>query len=573
MEINSLNALAKVDKVDLTFGGGIPSEHVALWNALAEQIANEFNQVVATAGELEQGSLDWWVTSVASRNTSTSPLFHHCLVIAYLNQLSSLKRLPSAVICHSKATRLWLKQAYPSIKVVYSHRQQRWSFLQKLKECVGGVVHLFAQYFFAKVYRLGARAKNTLPPKVKLIDTFVTPGLMAEERYYPSLLDGLEAREKGNIFWVPFLFNHKPMNYGRVFAGLRRSEKQYLQVHSFLSFKDYCFALLHMYRRRGLKLGPALFRGVDMKPWIVEELSAYSGIKTSMMSMLFFPFFRKLKKSGVEVTVAINWFENQVVDKAWNYSVNKVFHQVKSKGYQGFYPLSMDHNLYPTASEVEHTVIPKEIWVIGSALVNDLKCFTDEIDVKVGPALRFGKPLDHNREKAVANKHRVLVALPNFLSLLQEILDNVISLKQFIGQSDKIEWIIKPHPLTSEKVLSSYKSKLSDCQWSKSDFIAELVASDLVISGRSDTCMTTILHLKPLVVIGNSSGLNHIPIPKSLDKGRWALSANKEELKHIFSGFLKGDFGLEKYTDEENRKLITDYYTPLDKSTVDKLLN
>ena len=564
---------SKVNEVDLTFGGTIPAEHVLLWNDLAEEITDEFNLVVSVAGEQEQQNLDWWVTSVASRNTCTSPLFHHCLSIAYLHELSKAKLLPSVVHCNSNSTLRWIQARYPSIKVIYSPKHQRLAFLKKIKECLGGVIHLVAQYTFSKIYHLDGHVTNKLPSKVRLIDTFVAPGLMGEERYYPSLLEEVEEREKDDIFWVPFLFNHKPMSYGQVFSELSQSEGKYLQVHSLLCFEDYCFALSHFGRRKALKVQNAKFQGVDMKPWIMEELSTCSGMKTSMMSLLFLPFFRRLKKNGIEVVVAINWFENQTVDKAWNYSVNKVFNHVKSKGYQGFYPLSMDHNLYPTINEVEQSVVPKEIWVIGQALIKDAKRFTDKIDVKVGPALRFGQPKNSKLLKRTSGSQRVLVALPNIQSLVQEIMDNVIYLKKCIGEDNEVEWIIKPHPLTPDKVLSRYKIKLSDCKWSRSDFLCELVKSHLVISGRSDTCMTTILHLKPLIVVGSTSGLNHIPIPKSLDKDRWFLSNHRDEMVNFFTDFIEGRFDLDKFSEDENRKLISDYYTPLTKPVVDKFLN
>ena len=100
-------------------------------------------------------------------------------------------------------------------------------------------------------------------------------------------------------------------------------------------------------------------------------------------------FFKKLKQDKVNLSLVIDWYENQKIDKGFNLGKNTFFPKVKSKGYVGFVnDFSTLFNYIPTNLEERNKLLPSEILVIGKKIKPHFKRFNNNLKVKVVPAMR-----------------------------------------------------------------------------------------------------------------------------------------------------------------------------------------
>ena len=68
-----------------------------------------------------------------------------------------------------------------------------------------------------------------------------------------------------------------------------------------------------------------------------EEISNYDDFYSINNGLLNYKFFYRLSKNRVNVIKSFNWFENQIIDKGWNYFRNFFPNQQKNSfGYQFF---------------------------------------------------------------------------------------------------------------------------------------------------------------------------------------------------------------------------------------------
>ena len=74
-----------------------------------------------------------------------------------------------------------------------------------------------------------------------------------------------------------------------------------------------------------------------------------------------------MKTTKINLHSGIDWFENQIVDKSFNYCITKFFPNTKLKGYLGINAdLSVNSFLVPTIKEKKLGLCPKEIYLINN---------------------------------------------------------------------------------------------------------------------------------------------------------------------------------------------------------------
>ena len=71
---------------------------------------------------------------------------------------------------------------------------------------------------------------------------------------------------------------------------------------------------------------------------IKEEINQLIGLSESVEAILSYKFIKNIKKLNLNVIKSINWFENQKVDKGWNFAINKFYPKIYSVGYRGIVP-------------------------------------------------------------------------------------------------------------------------------------------------------------------------------------------------------------------------------------------
>ena len=85
----------------------------------------------------------------------------------------------------------------------------------------------------------------------------------------------------------------------------------------------------------------------------------------------------------------VNWFENQIIDKGWNFGFRKYFPNSDIIGYQGFLFYGQYLNTFPSQEEFNSKVIPKKVYVISKKYIKLRKEFVKNFIFKTAPALYF----------------------------------------------------------------------------------------------------------------------------------------------------------------------------------------
>jgi len=304
-----------------------------------------------------------------------------------------------------------------------------------------------------------------------------------------------------------------------------------------LTLSDYIFALLHPFRLKW----PCLqvdFQGVDVAELVKESLGKTFSNSSAVEGLLRYRFARRLKLNGVRPARVIEWFENQEVDHGAVAGWRKYFPELEVIGYQGY--LSSPHYLssFPTAQEQEYSLLPTQVVVIGTNLVDKLKEFSPDLNVTVGPAYRFSSLWFEPEVSAKDKGLSVLVALP----IHQKESSNIVKLLvAALGVNDDREdyrFFVKPHPTWKRRdvdllflgVNIKYELLIGD-------FESALAISDVVVSAASSTCSYAIARGIPCIVVGFPGQLLENTIHEDADKRLWRISYTPESLRQALGDY------------------------------------
>jgi hypothetical protein len=564
-------------KLDLTFNGKIDPQCTRLFNQIAIDIRKPFIDIFGSISRQNEDSLDWWVSSPASRNTLASPLFHYCCCIALLQELIRANEHFTEIITDSRAFKKiledYLAKQGVNARVILALLPVK----QRLKEFVRPIYTIFGLplrpsllFFAAKLTR---SLRKLLPSNpLTLIDTFVMAGYIEKDRYYPGVLDALSEDEKQHVWFVPHLYGFRPWQFLKVIKLLRKSERNFLLKDDFLKFRDYWCLWQHLFRVRKLQIKSSSFCGVNISSLVREELTSFRGISSSYIPLLNYCFAKRLKQAGIKLKLVIDWFENQNLDRGWNAGFRCFFSEIKTIGYQGFIVSAHYLCMYPTDTEKDSRVIPHKVAVIGRGLVQSARRFCPELDVCVAPAFRFQHVWQERNYFPAENVYTILVALPIVIS------DAVCILKLLAHADDEgtdsVHFWIKPHPTVSQtQIQEAFGAAWPEqFEFVDGDFNDCVEKSNLLISSASSACMETLAKGIPVIVVGNNSGLTHNPIPETITSDIWRLCYTQQEILVAIQFYQNR--GPEKIMEHEGigKSIREEYFKPVTRERVREFL-
>jgi hypothetical protein len=564
-------------KLDFCFYGKLESQWVTLWNRIAADIHKPFNNLIDSLSRQHGKNIDWWVSSPASRNTLVSPFFHYCCCIALLQELIRKKEPVSEIITDSRAFKKILEDYLGKQGVNARVTLAQLPVKQRLKELVRPIYTIFGLplkhllLFFAAKLTRSLRKPLTSAPLI-LIDTFVMPGYIEKDRYYPGVLDALSEEEKQRVWFVPHLYGFHPWQYLSVLKRLRKAERNFISKDDFLKFGDYWCLWQHLFRVRKLQIKPSFFCGVDISPLVREELTGFRNVGSSYVPLLNYSFAKRLKETGVKLRLVIDWFENQNIDRGWNVGFRCFFSEAETIGYQGFIVSAHYLCMYPTEVEKDSGVIPHKVAVIGRGLAQSARRLCPDLDVCIAPAFRFQHVWQERKYFPVAGGHTILVALPIVISEAVYILKLLVPAAN--ESADGVRFWIKPHPTASQsQIQSAFGSGWPEqFEFVDGDFGDCVEKSNLLVSSASSACMETLAKGIPVVIIGNSNGLTQNPIPETITEDIWRLCYNQHEVKDAIQFYQARSPEKIKEHEEAGKRIREEYFEPVTREGVREFL-
>ena len=546
------------------------SEIFDLLKTISYSKKDEFNNLIGSYSETLADDLDWWVGRPASRSTLQSSLFYHFCCLHLVNDLIKSDTNIEKVIVDSTALNRLLKTVRKKHGASFEiQRPKRRSprflyyFLRSVNDIIRAWKRKKSQFRAAKRTNHLSTFQNK--KELILIDVFVFPGFITKDRYYNGLWNVLNLEQKKKTFFVPTLVMMKEDAFEAAYRKLRTTDRNFLIKEDYLTFSDLIFSLLHMFRVWFIKPQPQEVLGIDFSPLIREELLSGSGSDNALEGLLNYCFAKRLNEQSFNLSLVIDWWEGQPLDKGWNLGFNTFFPETPTKGYMGFPPIQLGLQLYPYKSEIKNRVVPDKISTIGRRFTNEIKAMNSTFEVETAPAFRFS----HLWKNGIVSGQdsgifKILIALSIKLDESVRIVDQVIDLRLDL-EIDGIEFMIKAHPTMNIEKLKTRISKkwpddFQEVEGSTPDYIR---MADLLITGMSSIGLEAVILGVPTIVVETLVGFAYDPIPDSVPKELWRSCRSPEEISEAVNYFRNQNPEEVKKHQELSEKIKKDYFEPV----------
>jgi len=566
--------------LDIRFNGKLNSDISILFNKISHEKRADFNEFVTSISKPNMKNLDWWVQGPASRNTYSSPLFHYYCVLFLINHLIQEKRfLFEVVIVNSLSFKVIVEELLSNSNVKNCKVYSKYSFKEIFKKIIKKHFLLFYLLFRKCFQLLVVRiiGSNNIPDKpLVLIDTFLMPGYIDNDRWYGSLWDNLSKEQKLETFFVPTLVLTPFKDIIFLYRRAKSNARNYIFKENYLTLKDVIFAFGHKKRIRKIKIQKISLLGYEFSRLVEEELNNNSDINTVIESILTYRFINRFNQAGVEVRLAIDWFEGQVLDKAWNMGFKNYFPKTKKIGYRPSESFPLYLSSYPIPIEREAYVIPDVMALQGKGTVFTVKEFLPNLDTIVIPSFKSQYVWEFKENKLSQSKYMVLVTLPISINYSILIINRLINVCNEIPiKSDTIKLLIKSHPAQS---LSKIRNKLPKLPnyislTEEKSFVTLLYSTNLLITEASSTCLEAMACGIPVIMMENEEGLTYDPIPNRVSEKLYRKVRTQDHLIQAIKYFIKLTPENLKQQQIDCEMVRKDYFEPLTKEGVDRFLD
>lgn len=546
---------------------------------LRNELLDEYHALLAEILDASDKSIAWLVNATGSRDPYINDLFRHCCYLDLIKSVTSTSKTVQRVIVPTRSLgrvlEAYFAQTGDHIEVVV-----RQSFRSRFIEGCRAVLN-----FCFLLRNLGRmvlsrsaqrRARLDASQEITLVDTFILPDSVRAgrylDRYYPGMLEHLSEAERARVYFAPTVLDKYDKE---TFASLAsRSPVNLLFKHDYLKVYDYLYALFCCARIRKIDFSRFRFREFGIAPLLRETFRRNRFHHSSILAILDYCFFKRLRKSGVRLRLVVDWFENQVIDHGFNKGLRAYYPKTPSVGYLGF-TLSTDviHYIMPAPYESALGVVPDEMAVTGTGLVNQPRLFDKELKVTVAPAFRARDVWQPFERASDGEPDVVLVALPITVQESTEIIRMVAEAVQ-LGQTEGVGFHIKPHP-SLDMIL--VKGQLA-CLWPKEfeivggDFKSCLEKAGLLISSSSGTCLETLTRGIPVIVVGTQCNLARNPIPESVPGELWQVCCSAAELRLAIQRFLALPAERKRRFEEVGARIREEYFEPVTRARVREFL-
>ena len=538
------------------------------YNSIASEIKYDYNNLVVRLSEDKISNINWIVGSIASRNKYQSKLFERCCKLVLIQKLLKLNSQVSIIrLKDSALARIikdYLKKNNYSVKVVLDEAiyEKIWRITRPFRQLIIGFYQYSLRYVNSSKKNIQNFRKINKP--ITLIDTFVinsTPGAGGtiynkryNDRYYTGLLDNLSDNESKNVYYLPTIVGYK--NPSAIFSNIRDCKDKFIVPDDFMLFSDYLNILSHPFRLFGTKIPNIIFKGLNIKTIIKEEIYNTCSDQISLLGLFYFILPYRLKANKVKIKLLVDWFENQVIDRGLQVGFHRFLPNVQTIGYQG-YIISPDLHLYifPNETEILSRAIPDKIAVIGPGLISQIKMFSKKINVVSAPAFRFQKLWNKQKKYPNNNFFTILISLPISLDNSRVILEKIILVNDnLLKYNNNYRVIIKPHPTYTIDTIKS----LVKYEWNRiyafltGDFIDALEQSNLVITNASSTAVEPLARAVPVIIVGEENGILENPIPGTINPEMWEICYSSSDIEKSIISFnkKKSDFNFKKEAEQ-----------------------
>lgn len=566
--------------LDLRRFGSLADDELVRFEEVSYASIDSFHEIVRQLSEGLSANEDWWAQPPASRNTYASSFFHSYCIIAYLDQeLLSGKFDWELILVDTYEVRKAVKKILANYgnttcEVVINSslrliiRRIRSELISPIQFLILKIIQLMV----ARVSRVGI--KHVCPnKKIIIVDTFSMQGHIGEERWYGNFWIHAKLRFSERLYFSPTIIGIGPFKLWRHYRLLRKNGKNLLIREDFLQWKDIFFAILSNVRIRNIKISNVFIKGINLSGLVKEEIFLNLDRNTSYEALLTYRFFKNLKKNNVEIDVAIDWFEGQILDKLWNLSIATFYPKVNRFGYRPYAGHSFYLSMYPIRSEEKSSVIPSTMLVTGKGLIKSVRKYFPEMPVIVIPSFRHEYLWRAKKIESGIKKYKFLVALPISDAVSYNIIKQIVDTVHKIPDLVNVNFLLRTHPVAGKKLKKNIKTitkKFKNFYISTNhNFAEDLALSELLITEASSVFLESIALGVPVILIMPNNGIGYNPIPEGVHPSLYRLIRRRDDLERALIHFSKLEFTNDKIDETIMFNFKDKFFEPIS----DKKLN
>lgn len=496
--------------------------------------------------------------NLIARNPEENNLYYKLSVLKLIEFYFKKKKI-TKVIIKDFYFKKYLEKKFKNIKFI-SVDKQKYIFLRNFLNFSKNFYYLIKLFIYKDENR---KIKILEEKKVILLDIFMIRSMFGskvfEDRYYGELLK----KNNPEIFLLPIFFND---SLNKINLSCLGNRANYILHSDFLNVRDFFLIFFCFLKINFLKEKKIFFEGFDISNLILNEVSEKRYSHALLTSVINFYLFKKLKNTKINLHSGIDWFENQIVDKSFNYCISKFFPDIRLKGYMGINAdLSVNNFLIPSIQERKLGLCPKEIYLIN----NDNKKFFYKVfkkgHVKIAPAFRNQKIYNYlKHSKKISKKFKLLVIFTASHLDSIKLINNLNNMSKELKQ--KIKFILRFHNYSKTVELLKKIDKSINYSTESSKSIYELIINtDCVLCRPGTTYYEAKIFQTPLILTRRVYGV---------------LPVNKKKL--INDGFCFDQFDIEKrlkflikrkIKKKNKKKLASIYFTPNSDKKTKNFLN
>jgi len=547
-------------ELDLRRNGMLSISDAKKITELEPIVRNSYNHFVGELAKKNSLYEEQWLLRVTCRNTYLSLIHDRFCRLALLeDKLNSgeqlgiikldsfsmeepVKQLLSQAGCNAAIT----IDGYRIVEIIKMKSCLLLNILKNIYFCLNS-------WFWIKFFpRMNVTNKD-----IVLLDSFLVGD---HDRYYTGLLENVSVETKETIYYLPTLFGIRyPWEWLSKFRRVHGSDENILLKESWLKFSDYLLSIYKsIFLANSIKIIPS-WRGVNVFSIVKEELSLDKGSFFITNSLLIIISFKRYKEAGIKVKGVVDWFENQVIDRALSLGVKKYYPTVTIKGYMGFVAGEYYAGLTPMLYESKNKVLPDEILLVGSYFREKMKKSCPWLKISIGPAFRFQSIIDFKQDERIS-KSTILLAMPMLLNESKRI----IKLASSIKLNSQYVWKIKVHPTISEE---RFKKMVPESCDKKFVFVNETLSNvlqetKLLVTVESSAALEAVGCGVPVAIIGSRSGPTINPLLGVVSDSYWSVCYRSEELLDA----ITRDFSVEKLD-------LSNYLEPVTKKGVMEMMH
>jgi len=475
-------------------------------------------------------NIEWWVLNPPSRDSLRSKLFHNYCLLESIKEYLKIHKKKKTFFVVNKFIFSELSK-----KINFNIILKR-TFFFEIKNSLSNLLNFFkftiktlVIFLFIKLFKKDKKIKKP----IILIDTFIN--------YYNSKVTNIygekfvnKANKKRDVFFVPSFAYVSLFSLSKILFNLSNNKK-YIFKDEFISFFDLfdCFTIF--LRKKKFKDNFTKLNGWNLTDIVNSEISTMSSFDSIVGGLLNYKFAKGLSKQKVSIKKTINWFENQSLDKGWNFGFRLYHKKCKVIGYQGSSYFPHFFHISPSNYEFNAKVVPSKIIVIGDLYKKVRKEFCSKIKIITGPAIRFNQNSKSYSGKKIYN---ILFVLSGIKEIDEILLEKAIIVAKILPK-EKI--FIKSHPILSLSKLKKFGNLPYNIIQSLDSLDGMLKKTHNVISaGPTSAVLECLIYNCNLIIykvsIYEKILVKQINLPKKLYK---VINSDLELEKYIKKHFFK----------------------------------